>query len=195
MPVSANTNSNAHVAARSGLLALLMFAVVSVAHAAGFFVLSAKSELVNNVYRLTASIKYQFSSDVVDALKNGIPVVLKLDIEVLEPQAWYFWSETVATLQQRYRVQYQALSQRYLVSNINSATQEYFSSLDEAIASLDHVDDLPILDKSLLDPDRQYALRMRADIDFDALPVPLRYYAYVLPEWLLGSDWYSFPLS
>lgn len=194
MPVSPSINPKTRHTSRLVLISLLVFAVLPLAHAAGFFVLSAKSELVNNVYRLTASIKYQFSSDVVYALKNGIPVVLELDIEVLEPKAWYFWSETVATLQQRYRVQYHALSQRYLVSNINSATQDYFNSLDEAITSVGQVDDLPILDKSLLEPDRQYALRMRADIDLDALPVPLRYYAYVLPEWLLGSEWYSFPL-
>lgn len=191
----ANNNSTGQVRRGAVLLLALLFALLcGPAQAAGFFVLNAKSDLQDNVYRLTANIQSQLSPDVEKALKKGIAVVMQLDIEVLRPGAYYLWSETVATLQQQYRVQYHALSQRYLVTNVNSAAQDYYSGLDEVMASLGGITDLPILDKSLLEAGVQYTARVRFGINFDTLPVPLRYYAYVLPQWRLQSEWYNFPL-
>ncbi len=195
MRLCANSNADHRLRRASLLLALLCASLLcGVTQAAGFFVLNAKSELQNNVYRLTANVQFQLSPDVEKALKNGIAVTLQLDIEVLRPDAYYLWSETVATLRQQYRVQYHALSQRYLVTNLNSAAQEHFSTLDDAMASLGAITDLPILDKSLLAAAEQYIARVRFGINFDSLPVPLRYYAYVLPQWRLQSEWYNFPL-
>lgn len=176
------------------LALLLGVAACGSVQAAGFFVLNAKSELQDNVYRLTAHVQSQLSPEVENALKNGIAVVMQLDIEVLRPGAYYLWSETIATLQQQYRVQYHALSRRFLMTNLNSAALEYFSNLDDVMASLGAITDLPILDKSLLIAREQYAARVRFGINFDTLPVPLRYYAYVLPQWRLQSEWYNFPL-
>ena len=195
MQFCANSNPDHRSRRAYALLALwLSSGLCSAVQAAGFFVLNAESQLQDNVYRLTANVKTQLSQDVEDALKNGIAVVLQLDIEVFRPDAYYLWSDTVATLQQQYRVQYHALSRRYRVTNLNSAAQDYFSGLDDAMASLGVIIDLPILDKSLLSPGEQYAGRARFGINFDSLPVPLRYYAYVLPQWRLQSEWYNFPL-
>jgi len=194
MPLCANSHADRRMQRASVLLALLLASTLCGAvQAAGFFVLNAKSELQDNVYRLTANVNSQLSPEVESALKNGIAVVLQLDIEVLRPGAYYLWSETVATLHQQYRVQFHALSRRYLVTNVNSAAQDYFSGLDDAMASLGTLD-LPILDKSLLEAGVQYTARARLGINFDTLPVPLRYYAYVLPQWRLQSEWYNFPL-
>jgi hypothetical protein len=38
-------------------------------------------------------------------------------------------------------------------------------------------------------------VRLRADLDYGVLPVPLRYYAIALPSWRLTSEWYNFPLQ
>lgn len=179
---------------QSALLGFVLACAALPAQGAGFFVVQAKTELVERVYRLTAELRYELTPEVRDALINGIPIILSLDIEIQLPSAYYFWSETVATLKQRYQLQYHALSERFLVTNLNSGAQEYFPSLDEALAHLSKVADLPVLDAGLLAPDVQYTARLRTEIEFDRLPVPLRYYAYVLPSWRLSSEWYNWPL-
>jgi hypothetical protein len=189
----ASANGSARRATRVLAGGALLLALHN-AWAAGFFVVNARSELVDGVYRLNANISYQLSDDVEQALANGIPIAVELAIEIQRPRAYYLWSESIASLQQRYRLQYHALSQRFTVTNLNSGAQDYYATLNEALVRLGAVVDLPMIDQSLLVPGEKYVARLRIDMDYDVLPVPLRYYAFALPEWRLYSDWYSFPL-
>ncbi len=171
---------------------LLLYVAPSAA--SGFFVLNANTALEGGVYRLSASLRYELSEDVEGAIRNGIPIDLRLDIEITRPRS-YLWSETIAELQQLYRLQYHALSRRFVATNINSGAQDDFETLSEAVASLSTVGELPLIDKGLLAMAESYVVRVRADLDYDVLPVPLRYYARVLPSWRLTSEWYNFPLQ
>ena len=186
-----------HIYARRLLLVVLGFVLscgVAVAEESGFTVIDASTELANKVYRLTASFNYDLSVPVKEALSNGLPIVLELDIEILRPRRFYLWAEDVAALKQQYRIQFHALSKQYLVKNLNSGEQNYFQTLHSALSSLEYVRDLPIIDQSLLNPNEKYLVRLRAGIDLDALPVPLRLFAYFSPSWHLSSDWYSWSL-
>jgi hypothetical protein len=69
--------------------------------AQSFTVQNAKTELVDKVYRLDASLKYHFPPKALDALENGVTLILALDIEVIKPRR-YMWDEEIATLEQRY---------------------------------------------------------------------------------------------
>jgi hypothetical protein len=181
-------------ALRHGAALVALVTAFSAYAASGFFVLSAGTELRDGVYRLSAHVRYELSEDVERAIRNGIPVDLRLDIEILRPRA-FVWSETVAELQQLYRVQFHALSRRYVATNINSGEQSDFDTLSEALVSLSEVADLPLIDRGLLEPDESHVVRVRADVDYGVLPVPLRYYAIALPSWRLTSEWYNFPLQ
>lgn len=172
----------------------LLFAMSSVVQAQGFSVLSVDTEVVKHVYRLSARFDYQLSLQVHEALKNGIPIILQLDIEILRPRRYYLWAEEIASLKQRYRLQYHALSRQYLVTNLNSGVRSYYQAVSTAVSSLQNLVDLPILDGSLLDPEQNYIVRLRTGIDIDALPVPLRLFAYFSFAWRLTSDWFSQPL-
>ena len=51
-------------------------------------------------------------------------------------QRRYWLDETVATLEQRYELVYHALSERYLVRNLNSGEQASYATLDAALDAL-----------------------------------------------------------
>lgn len=178
----------------AGALLTLFVSFTVGAVASGFFVLNANTGLSDGVYRFSANLRYVLSGDVESAIRNGIPVDLRLDIEIVRPRA-FVWSETVAELQQLYRLQYHALSRRFVATNINSGAQDDFETLSEALVSLSAINELPLIDSGLLVPNEAYVVRVRADLDYDVLPVPLRYYARVLPAWRLTSEWYNFPLQ
>jgi hypothetical protein len=178
-----------------GLCLCLAATVSSSALAANqqFSVRNAKTELVGEVYRLDAELEYAFSKAALTALGNGVTLTLVLDIEVYLPRR-YMWDEDVATLEQRYEVQYQALGDQYLLRNLNSGSQFVYPSLSAALASIETIERLPIIDSHLLDPDEHYMVRVRSRLDIDALPVPLQLKAYVSSDWWLSSGWYSWDL-
>ena len=97
-------------------------------------------------------------------------------------------------MEQRYEIQYHALTDQYLLHNKNSGAHLIFSSLDSALFSLGHVRQLPLIDASLLEADADYLVRVRSRLDFRSLPVPLQLKAYLSSEWRVSSEWYPWEL-
>lgn len=159
-----------------------------------FAVRSASTALVDKVYRLNARIDYRFSDDALDALDNGVPLVVELAIEI-ERRRDYLWNETVASLHQRYQLSYDALTRRYVLTNLNSGADAYYPARAAAIAAMGEVDDLPILDAGLLDRSEKYDVRLQASLDLEALPVPMRVIGYFSSKWSISSEWFSWPLQ
>jgi hypothetical protein len=179
-----------------GVVCLCLLTGIAPAAAAAsqqFSVRNAKTELVDDVYRLDAELEYAFSKPALLALGNGVTLTLVLDIEVYRPRR-YMWDEEVATLEQRYELQYLALGDQYLMRNLNSGSQFVYPTLSAALASIETIEHLPIIDLHLLDPKERYMVRVRSRLDIDALPVPLQMKAYVSSDWWLSSGWYSWDL-
>jgi hypothetical protein len=158
-----------------------------------FEVQSASVALDGGVYLLNARVAFRLSTEALDALQAGVPLNIRLDVEVIHVRRFWF-DNTVAALRQRFQLAYHALSERYIVLNINSGQQESFGSLFSALNFLGRVDKLPLIDASLLENDREYRLRLRAVLDVEKFPGPLRLLAFWRRDWSLASDWYQWPL-
>ncbi len=177
-----------------GWLLALPLAVSAWAADGGFVVKQATTRLVDEVYHLDARIELDLTPAVREALDSGVPLTIDLDIEAVHPREW-MWNETVASLTQRYRLRYHALTDQYIVTNLNSNVQVSYGTLHAALRAIGTVEDLPILDRRLLKVGKHYNGRLRAALDLGALPSPLRIWAQVSSDWRLSSDWYSWPLQ
>ena len=175
------------------LLALLVLLRVTDVQAAGFDVIEASTRLGDGVYRLNAQIEYSFSEPALDALQNGVPLTIELLMEVRRRRSWV-WDETVYSLVQRFRLEYHALSRQYLVHNLNSGERRNFSTRPAALRFMGRIHEFPLLDRSLLAPDRRYEGALRVQLALDTLPTPLRLFAYLSEDWQLTSEWYTWPL-
>ncbi len=176
------------------LLGLCCLLAASQAWARETRIIDARTLLVDNVYRLGAHVDFDFNDTLNDALHNGVPLLIELRIEVLRDRRW-LWPESIAELRQRFKLAYHALSRRYLVDNFSTGGQQSFAALGDALAYIGNVYDLPLIDAQLLDQDEKYYVRMRADIDVEALPTPVRAWAYLGSEWSLKSEWYQWQLQ
>ena len=159
-----------------------------------FAVREARTELRDGVYFLDARIEYRLSSDARRALQSGVPLTIRVEVELLKPRRLWFDSEEAA-LRQRYQLEYHALSERFTVQNLNSGDQTSFSTLYAALDWLGHVNHLPLIDAALIEPGHEYYLRMRSVLDAEKLPGPLRLIAFWRRDWSLGSDWYRWQLQ
>ena len=154
----------------------------------------AHTTLNNKVYYLNARIDFTLSDEVLEALHKGVPIMIKLEIEISRARD-YLWDETITGLKQRYELEYHALIKQYTIKNLNSGALHSYPDLNVALSVLGTIADLPILDKNLLDPDEQYSGRIRAKVDINVLPVPLRLLAYLTSGWSLTSEWFLWSFS
>lgn len=173
---------------------LLILGVSASAHARGFTIRSVATHLQDKVYLLDADIDYRFSDTALKALRNGVPLIVLLDIKVEQQRSWWF-NKTIADLQQGYLLLYHALTEKYIVNNLNSGAQDNYERLSTALKALGQVKDLPILDAHLVNKGDHYIVRLRTRLDLESLPAPMRPLAYISSDWRLESDWYEWPLQ
>ncbi|HVS22657.1 MAG TPA: DUF4390 domain-containing protein, partial [Gammaproteobacteria bacterium] len=103
-----------------------------------FAVREASAALQDGVYFLDARIEYRLSSDARRALQSGVPLTIRVEVELLKPRRLWFDSEE-AGLRQRYQLEWHALSERFTVQNLNSGDQSSFSTLLGALDSLGRI--------------------------------------------------------
>ena len=158
-----------------------------------FTVVDAGSELRGGIHYVNAQIHYQFSEQAIEAMDNGVAVTVSLRMEVRRERLMV--DETVAAVRARYRIQSHSLSQRFVVRNLSTDETKTFPDLDAVGDALGEVKDFPLLDDAILDDGELYRARIRATLDIESLPTPLRLLAYVNRGWRLASEWKTWPLQ
>ncbi|MGA2841007.1 MAG: DUF4390 domain-containing protein [Steroidobacteraceae bacterium] len=191
-------------AARPGAALLVAVAVLSGSLCAGsacadglegrFEIRSADLDLKDGVYHLNARIDLPVGEAVRRGLAEGVPLGLELDLDI-ERVRQLLPNSRVAELTQRYHLQYNAVSARYILRNDNSGQQESLGTVDAALEQLSEIHGLPVLDKSLMTADRRYEASVRAKVDYGTVPFSLRVLMFWVNEWHRESDWYTWTLQ
>jgi hypothetical protein len=159
-----------------------------------FEVRSADLQLKDGVYHLNAHVDLPVSDAVRRGLAEGVPLTIELDLDI-ERVRQLLPNSRVAELTQRYHLQYNAVSARYILRNDNSGQQESLSTIDAAIEQLSEVRSLPVLDKALISADRRYEANVRAKVDYGSVPFTLRVVMFWVNDWHRESDWYTWTLQ
>lgn len=162
--------------------------------AAGFEVRAAATRLEDDTYLLTARVDYRFGAEVLEALDNGVPLTLRLEIEVQRLRRWWA-NQTIVRHERRHQLTYHAFSDQYLLRNLDSGELTIHPTLRLALDELGAVEHFPLLPAAQIDAGEEYEVQLRASLDIEALPTPLRPVAYVTPAWRLSSAWYTCSLT
>jgi hypothetical protein len=154
---------------------------------------SAYTVREDNVYFLIARIDYRLSREAQEALANGVALNIELQINLSRTRR-LMWDAGVASLRQRYQLSFHALTERYVVLNLNSGESASYQELATALAALGAVDRLPLIDAALLEEDDRYEIAMRSVLDIKELPASVRLLSLVWGNWRMASEWYSWRL-
>lgn len=159
-----------------------------------FEIRTAFVEATESVYMLNARLDFELPEGAQTAILDG--AVLTLDLEIVINRSRRYWfDDTAATLEQRYELSYHALSERFLIRNLNSGEQTSWPTLAAALERLSVIDSLPILDASLLPGDRRYEVSLRARLDVRNIPDVLRFVLFWVDDWRQQTEWYTWPLN
>ncbi len=161
----------------------------------GYFeVRSATTETLTGVHTLDARLQLVLSSEALAALESGVTLTIEMQMQVIRVKR-FLVDSVDAEIIVRHELEFRPLSQRYIVKNLNSGNQDSFATLYSALNSLGRVQGLPVIDDELLEPDRDYRLRLRAMLNTQQYPAPLRLLFFWRGQWQLQSEWYEWSLK
>ncbi len=179
----------------SALLALLLplFAAQGAHAADGIEVQSAYVNVRDGVFELNARTIFPLDDQVRTALAAGATINFDLQA-VVDKQRRYWLNATLVDIILRRELSWNEVSQRYVLKDIDSGTQETFVALDEALIAAGVVKDWPVVVEPQLDPDATYEIRVRAGFRRGRLPNSLRALIFWSDGWNRSSGWYSWIL-
>ncbi len=105
----------------------------------------------------------------------------------------YLWNKSVAELQQRYRLSYNALTRQYRLSF--GALHQNFDTLDDALVLLGRLRPRFVVDADALDEGKVYEAAIRMRLDVSQLPKPFQINALASRDWNLSSEWFRWTLK
>jgi hypothetical protein len=182
---------------RLGVGLLLCFLATAGAYAAGkhsqLRIKSAHAALDDDIYELDTQLDMQLPPGALKAIDGGLTLHLTYKIEVSRVRRW-MPDAGVATIEQKFELAYHALSQRYLVRNLNTGEQQDFGTVDAALARITDVKGLPVLDAGLLSPGPEYEGRVRAVLDMASASEAFGWLLFWTDDWSAESDWYTWTL-
>jgi Domain of unknown function (DUF4390) len=153
----------------------------------------ASATIDEGVYELDAKLDLTLPEGARKAVESGLTLRLTYEVSVDRVRR-YMPDAGIAALEQRYEVSYHALSQRYLVKNLNTGEQQDFGSLQGALDRITELRGLPVLDTALVSDGPVYQGRIRAVLGMNTAPDVFGWLLFWTDDWSAESEWKTWTL-
>lgn len=180
---------------RPGLacLAALVCAATGVAAQAQdesrFEIRNAYVERANGEWLLDVRLDLALADAARQAFDEGVPLVLELEAEA-SVERRFLPDESVVSLTRQWQLAYDAISQRYVVTDTASGEQATHATEADALAALTHLPAIRLADEATLPPDTRFGMRVRASVEIGELPVAIKMLLF-WRSWSRSTDWYA----
>jgi len=158
-----------------------------------FVVQEAESVLRDGSYYINASLQMKFSPEVVEALENGVPLNLVIELKVKQLQSWF--DKTIKESTQRFEYRFNALTGIHSMQHVSTGQKYSFDSREDALALLGNIHNAHLIAAEEIDPISHHKVEIRVLLDIWSLPTVLRPVASLSPQWRLESEWYEWMLN
>jgi Domain of unknown function (DUF4390) len=166
-----------------------LFALIGAASASELSVRSANLSPNPQGYVVNADFYLDLNHTLEEALARGVVLFFVVESRVWRPRWWWF-NETVATVQETRKLSYNSLTRQYRLSD--GAHYQNFSALDDAEAALASLRNQVIAEPNALEKDKTYRASVRMWLDVTQLPKPFQVKAVTAVDWKLDSDEWVF---
>jgi Domain of unknown function (DUF4390) len=153
----------------------------------------ATATIDEGVYELDVKLDLVLPEAARKAVESGLTLRLTYEVTVNRVRR-YMPDAGVAELEQRYEVSYHALSQRYLVKNLNTGEQQDYGLLQSALDRICELRGLPVLDTALVSDGPVYEGRIRAVLGMNTAPDVFGWLLFWTDDWSAESEWKTWTL-
>ena len=185
MPVSVTAKSFSLL-----LWALLLVSTVLLADS--FSIEKAQVSKIGNGHVLNASIKYPLTIRVIEAIDNGVPITFVQRFKIIKSLPvlgdYWQWEQTLWESEIFFELKYHALTEQYVLVDMDTRHQRNYSSLNTALHDLGTIKNLSLPPEILADSDN-LMVQLSSELDLNALPTPMRPGALLSKKWQLASPW------
>lgn len=167
-----------------------LFALHAAGSAADFRVAEISARSGKAALNVSGVLELALTAKVEEALGKGIPLHINVELRLYR-RLPVLWDQHLQTWVLHRRISYHALSRQYLVSGHRADPEvvESFTSLPTASVNMGLLDEVQLPLSVTLNAEHRYYLQVRASLDVEALPAPLRPVAYTSLSWRLNSGW------
>ena len=175
------------------LLAALLFAATALCALAAddgrFEIRNAYVELIGDRWQLDVRLDLGLSEAARQAFDEGVPLTLLLEAEATTARR-FLPDETVVSLTREWQLAYDAIADRYVVSDPESGERTSHATREEALNALARISALPLTDAATLPPDGRFEMRVRASVEIGELPAAVKILLF-WKSWSRSTDWYA----
>ena len=154
-----------------------------------FEVRNAYVELVNGTWQLDVRLDLALADAARQAFEEGVPLVLQLEIEASVDRRLLPSDEVVSKLRE-WRLAYDAISERYVVTDVASGAHVSHATQEEALEALGRISGITIADTATLPKGRRFDMRVRATVEIGDLPAAVRMLLF-WRSWSRTTEWYA----
>jgi hypothetical protein len=154
-----------------------------------FEVRNAYVELVNGEWLLDVGLDLALAEAARQAFEEGVPLVLRLEIEASVDRR-LLPAEEVVSMGRRWQLAYDAIAERYVVTDVKSGSHVSHASQEEAFEALGRIGGIVMADTAALPEDQRFDVRVRATVEIGELPAAVRMLLF-WRSWSRTTEWYA----
>ncbi len=158
-----------------------------------FIIQQANSILEENEFYVSASLKMDFTPAVIEALTNGVPLTIIIELKVNQKNRWF--DKLIKESMLQFELRYHALTDIYSINNNASKKEYHFNSREEAMELLGNISHAHLISLKNLDSSKHHQVSLRVFLDIWQLPDVLRPTASLSRDWQLRSTWFKWMLN
>jgi Domain of unknown function (DUF4390) len=154
-----------------------------------FEVRNAYVELADDAWLLDVRLDLAFADAARQAFAEGVPLVLEIEMEASVERPLLPDAEVVSR-KRRWEIAFDAISQRYVVTDRSTGEHVSHASQEEALEALSRLSGIVLADTGTLPADGRFAMRVRASIEIGDLPAAVRMLIF-WKTWSRTTEWYA----
>lgn len=173
----------------AALLCAAAFATARAQDDGRFEIRNAFVELKDGAWLLDARLDLAFADAAQQAFDEGVPLVLELEVEA-SIERRFLPDETVVSLTRQWQLAFDAIAERYVVTDAANDARASHATQPEALEALARISALNIADSTTLPPDSRFDMRVRASVEIGDLPAAIKMLLF-WKSWSRSTDWYA----
>ena len=116
-----------------------------------------------------------------------MPLTFETHVQMRRADAWV-WESDVVEHRLRTVLRYRPLSGLYELRNLQGNERLSFATREAALRTLGRIVAMPVIERAELALDEDYLVSIDVSLDIESLPLPMRPYAYISPDWSISSE-------